>query len=75
MKPVLLALTMRLTPTRWGAQSIELLLQITHKQWLFRNSGVHFRGEDGLTQVELDQIFDEVEDLVYTEPDELLPKH
>ena len=28
-----------------------------------------------MTQVELDQIFDEVEDLMYTEPDELLPKH
>ena len=28
-----------------------------------------------MAQVELDQIFDEVEDLMYTEPDELLPKH
>ena len=28
-----------------------------------------------MTQVKLDQIFDEVEDLMYTKPDELLPKH
>ena len=42
MKPGLLVSTTRLTPMSWGAQFIELLLQITHKQWLFRNSGVHF---------------------------------
>ena len=36
---------------------------------------MHFQGEDGLTQVELDQIFDEVKDLMYTKPDDLLPKH
>ena len=74
MKPGLLASTTRLTLTRWGTQFIKLLLQITHKQWLFRNSGVYFQGKDGLTQVELDQIFDEVEDLMYTELDELLQK-
>ena len=28
-----------------------------------------------MAQVELDHIFDEVEDFIYTEPDELLPKH
>ena len=28
-----------------------------------------------MTQVEIDQIFHEVENLMYTEPDELLPKH
>ena len=28
-----------------------------------------------MTQVELNQIFDEVEDLMYTKPDNLLPKH
>ena len=42
MKLGLLASKTRLTPTRWGAQFIGLLLQITHKQWLFRNPGVHF---------------------------------
>ena len=75
MKPVFLASTTRLTPTKWGAQFINFLLQITHKQWLFHNSDVYFRREDGMTQVEVDEIFDEMEDLMYTKPDELLPKY
>ncbi len=36
---------------------------------------MHFRGEDGMTQVKLDHIFDEVENLIYTKPDELLLRH
>ena len=42
MKPGLLASTTRLTPTRWETQFIKLLLKITYKLWLFRNSEVHF---------------------------------
>jgi len=75
MKPVLIESGLRLPPEKWGRQFVELLLQITHKQWIFRNNGVHYRGLDGLTQAEHDKIFDRVEELMFTDPDYLLPKH
>ena len=77
MKPVLLETPwLYLSPEKWGHQFIEYLLQITHKQWNFRkNSGVHYRGLDGLTEAEHDKIFDRVEELMFTDPDYLLPKH
>ena len=51
------------------------LLNITHKQSIFRNSKKHFRGEGGLTAAESQSIFDQVKELMHTDPDKLLPKH
>ena len=75
MKPVLLDSRLYLSPRKWGIQFIEHLLNITHKQWIFRNSRVHYKGLDGLTAAQHEEIFNRVEELMYTEPDDLLPKH
>ena len=48
------------------------LLQLTHKQWLFRNSHVHIRKVDGMTEAEHEELFDQVQDLMLIDPSELL---
>ena len=58
-----------------GRGFIEHLLQLTHKQWLFRNSRKHFRRVDGLTEAEHTKIFQEMQDLMHTDPEELLQRH
>ncbi len=73
--PQLKTSSLYLKPSRWGQQFIEQLLSITHKQWLFRNSKVHFRKEDGLTEGEHHDIFQRMEDLMFTDPADLLPAH
>ena len=77
MKPVLLRNKSRLhmSPRKWGQQFIEHLLSITHKQSIFRNSHIHFKGQDGLTQPQLDKIFTQVEELMRSDPEQLLPRH
>ena len=73
--PQLKSSNLYLTPTKWGQQFIEQLLSITHKQWIFRNSKVHLRKLDGLTEDEHKDIFQRMEDLMFTNPDDLLPAH
>ncbi len=75
MKPALLNSRQYLSPRKWGTQFIEHLLNITHKQWIFHKSCVHYRGLDGLTAAQHKAIFKRVEELIYTDPDDLLPKH
>ena len=48
---------------------------ITHRQWMFRNSLVHFKKLEGMTEDQHLKIFDEVEELMTVDPMELLPKH
>ncbi len=62
-------------PRKWGTQFIENLLNIMHKKWIFRHSRVHYRGLDGLTAAQHEAIFEQVEEMMYTKPDNLLPKH
>ena len=75
MKPVLLDSGRYISRERWGRGFVEHLLQITHKQWLFRNSRKHFRRVDSLTEAEHTKIFQEMLDLMHTDPEDLLPRH
>ncbi len=74
LKPGLLESHLYLSPRKWGKHFIDKLLPTTHKQWVFRNNGKHYK-VDGLTQADHDRIFLRVEELMYTNPDELLPRH
>ena len=40
----------------WCNGLILRLLQITHRQWTFRNGTVHLRGPDGLTSAQHDEM-------------------
>ncbi len=39
----------RIRPVSWAKTLITKLLNITHKQWLYRNSCMHYSGQEGLT--------------------------
>jgi hypothetical protein len=43
VEPSLFSSRRRLSPKRWGIKFIGYVIALTHKQWLFRNSHVHFK--------------------------------
>ena len=58
---------------QWGKNFIDSLLSLTHKQWIFRNSKVHFK-TDGLTATQHDALETRVKELMSTLPSALLSK-
>ena len=60
---------------KWYQELVNLLLQMTHEQWIFRNSHVHFEKLDGMTEAHPDVIMSKVHNLLATDPDDLLEKH
>jgi len=75
VKPDLAGKRYRMKPERWCKTLICKLLELTHKQWLFRNSHVHYKKLDGLTLAQHDQIFKKVMKPMWTDPSDLLTKH
>jgi hypothetical protein len=47
--PLLRGFRKFILPPSWGRQFINKLHIIVHKQWIFRNSFIHYRSADGLT--------------------------
>ena len=58
---------------QWGKSFIDSLLSLTHKQWIFRNSKVHYK-TDGLTTTQHDALETRIKDLMTTRPSALLVK-
>lgn len=56
----------------WCNGLILRLLQITHRQWTFRNGTVHLRGPDGLTERQQSALAQRCEELLWTDPSTLL---
>ncbi len=75
IKPQLRESTLFMKPMCWGKEFIEHLLAITHSQWIFRNSKVHLKKLDGLTEPEHETIFEKMEELMLTDKEQLLPAH
>ncbi len=59
----------------WGCQFISRLHKIVHKQWIYRNIYIHFRGKDGLAIPEHQEVMNKVEEHALTDPETLLPRH
>jgi len=59
----------------WGRGFIERLIRITHAQWIFRNSHVHYKKLEGMTEAQHMDIFRRVEELMWDDPMDLLPAH
>ena len=59
----------------WGRGFIERLVRITHSQWIFRNSPVHYKKLEGMTEAQHMDIFRRVEELMWEDPMDLLPAH
>ena len=58
----------------WGASLIQSLLSLTHKQWLYQNSNVHYVSE-GLTARQHDELQAKIYKLMRTNCSALLPRH
>ena len=61
------------TAETWARGLIEQLLRLTHRQWLHRNAILHFRLSDGRTIAERESLIRRVQDLMWTDPEDLLP--
>jgi hypothetical protein len=59
---------------RWGVQFLKFLLSLTHKQWIYRNTDVHFK-IDGLTHEEHLAVFSRIRHLMRYTSSDLLPCH
>jgi hypothetical protein len=57
----------------WCNGLILHLLQITHRQWSYRNQTVHSKARDGLTERQQLKIMRQCEALLWTDPSILLP--
>ena len=61
---------------KWGAEFVDKLLQLTHRQWILRNTETHFKLPDGWSLAEHEGIFNDALALWRTlDPDELLERH
>jgi hypothetical protein len=56
----------------WCNGLILQLLQMTHRQWTFRNGTVHLKGPDGLTAAQQRSLARKCEALLWTDPSTLL---
>jgi hypothetical protein len=61
--------------TKWSRKFICKVINITHRQWLYRNARIHIKVTEGLTQPAHDTIMSRVSTLMGTDPMELLPRH
>ena len=59
----------------WSTHFIQRVLDITHQQWLFRNTRVHIRLLEGKTTEEHNAIMEDVLERLSTSPGDLLPQH
>ncbi len=59
----------------WDRQFIIRLHNIVHKQWIYRNTYIHYQGRDGLSIPEHQEIMNRVEEHAHTDPDTLLSWH
>ena len=59
----------------WSRRLVKSLMIATHKQWLFRNAHVHFQKLEGLTALQHEEIYKLVDELMETDPEELLDRH
>jgi hypothetical protein len=58
----------------WGSRLIKSLIGLTHKQWLFRNSDMHYISK-GLTAHHHDELTARICELMITKHKMLLPRH
>ena len=59
----------------WLTEFIHHVRGITHKQWIFRNTRTHICLLDGKTEAEHITIMEQVGQLLFTDPQNLLPQH
>ena len=71
--PFLLSRSSAILPHFWARTLITKLHNIIHKQWIYRNSVIHFRGKDGWSLPEQHAIMSKVSEYSMIDPDTILP--
>jgi hypothetical protein len=70
----LLAYTSPCLPAKfWGCQFISRLHNLLHKQWVYRNLVIHYKGKDSLTLSDHHEILNCMEGYLLIDPETLLP--
>ncbi len=75
VSPILAVSCPRLPVGSWGKTFITKLINIVHKQWMYRNTLIHYRGKDGFTIPEHHEIINRIEEYFTIDPDSILPRH
>jgi hypothetical protein len=61
---------------KWGATLVDKLLQLTHRQWILRNTEIHYNLPDGFFLSQHEDVFNHALNLWQTlDPGELLDRH
>ncbi len=74
IKPMLFQYNPRGLVEKWGSNLIQSLLSLTHKQWLYRNSNVHYISE-GPTAWQHNEVQAKIYKLMKTKQSALLQQH
>ncbi len=74
IKPMYIRYNPRGSVDIWGSRLIKSLIGLTHKQWLFQNSDVHYISK-GLTAHQHNQLTARICELMKTKHKILLPRH
>ena len=62
-------------PQSWGQQFMQHLHKVVHKQWTYRNAYIHFKGKEGWTMPQIQDVFDQIMEYSLIDPEMLLPRH
>jgi hypothetical protein len=65
----------RLSIESWTKQFLIKILNITRRQWMYRNSRIHINHVEGLTLATHENIMNHTKSLIATDPTDLLPQH
>jgi hypothetical protein len=71
--PLLAYTSPRLPAKSGGRQFIPRLHNLLHKQWVYRNLVIHYKGKDGLTLSDHHEILNRMEGFLLIDPETLLP--
>jgi hypothetical protein len=75
ISPLLRHQPKNLLPFLWGKQFITRLHKIMHKQWMYRNAYIHFKGKEGWTMPQLQDIVNQINKYSLMDPNLLHPCH
>ena len=65
----------RLTISSWTKQFLTRIINITRRQWLYRNAKIHIAHAEGIPFATHERIMNRTKSLMATDPMDLLPQH
>ena len=69
-----MAHNLKSTAESWAKGFIQRLLELTHRQWIYRNREIHHKIE-GMTMAQHEQLMEDIERYAELDPADLLPEN